>query len=152
MLVEQSLTCTKSWTTTLVVTSLRCVEKLGGLFRNGEFRPSSTHFDPAGFPATGNHCPGRTLTTDADPKSTGSSARLIAAGDGIAWLRLNRASLAHCVERKPRPERLAAIAQQSLALVQLEPAKIVRYNLRYVHFDTRGEVLLRHRVLEFRRP
>lgn len=38
MLVEQSLTGTKSSTTTLVVNTLRCVEKLGGLFRYGEFR------------------------------------------------------------------------------------------------------------------
>jgi hypothetical protein len=38
MLVEQSLASTKSSTTTLVVNLLRCVKKLGGLFRYGEFR------------------------------------------------------------------------------------------------------------------
>jgi hypothetical protein len=38
MQVEQSVTSTKSSTTTLAVNSLRCVKKLGRLFRYREFR------------------------------------------------------------------------------------------------------------------
>jgi len=112
----------------------------------------STHFDDAGLLACDKFRPGDTLTTDLDIKPAEISSYGSLHRRGIARLQLNRASLVQRVQRESRPERLFAIAQQFLALVQLKPAKIVRYNLRYVHFDARGKILLSHSVLEFRRP